>query len=119
MPPANRELAGRCGETAPSRSRLVTSASCSTKPKLIVAIALAFLVTPRPGTAQTSTHRFLPEVDLYFQRDERLRFIVQSVATLDTYTPSNQGSFTGFVELAMRPLLRVGLRHDNDVFRKR
>src|SRR5215471_9208085 len=82
-------------------------------------LMLLFAGAPRSVRAQTSTHQFLAEADAYFQRDDRLRFIVQNSIALDEDDRSNRGSFTGFVEFALRPLLRLELRHDNDVFRKR
>jgi hypothetical protein len=87
--------------------------------EIATAAILVFAAVGQPLRAQTSTREFWPEVDVFIQHGERMRFIFQNLFTLDPETRSSKGNFTCFVEVALRPLLRTELRHQNDVFRKR
>jgi len=84
--------------------------------RLVLAL---FVIGAYPAASQTTTREFWPELDVYIQYNDRLRFILQSIVTVAPEIQSNQQSFTGFVEVALRPLIRLELRHKNDVFRKR
>jgi hypothetical protein len=87
--------------------------------KPITAAILLSVAASHLLRAQNSIRQFWPEVDVYVPHGERLRFVFQDFLTLTPETQSNQGNFTFFVELALRPLLRTELRYQNDVFRKR
>ena len=69
--------------------------------------------------AQSSTREYWPEADIFVQDGERLRFILRPEFTLAPETGSDKASFTVFVELALRPVLRTELRNRDDVFRRR
>jgi hypothetical protein len=84
-----------------------------------IAGAVVLLWALQPARAQNSTWEFWPEYDVYVQQSERLRLVFQNVFTLAPETGSDKASFTGYIELALRPLLRVELRNRNDVFRRR
>jgi hypothetical protein len=70
-------------------------------------------------TAQTSAREFWPEIDLFIQNGERIRFVIQPAGTLAPETGVRQANITFSVEVALRPLVRIELRHRNDVFRRR
>jgi hypothetical protein len=70
-------------------------------------------------SAQTSTREFWPEADLFIQHGERLRFVFEAAPVLAPETSTSEMALTWSVEVALRPILRVELRHRNDVFRRR
>jgi hypothetical protein len=85
----------------------------------VVTAAILLYVAAGDLPGQNSIREFWPEVDVYVQHGERVRFILQDIFTLAPETHSSRGNFTCWAEVALRPLLRVDLRHQNDVFRKR
>ena len=80
--------------------------------------AFAFIGLPS-SKAQSTTREFWSETDVHVQHGERLRFIFQVAPTLAPQTHTSDVGVTAFVEVALRPLMRVELRHRNDVFRQR
>jgi hypothetical protein len=83
-------------------------------------LALLILAPLKTTAAQDIRREFWPEANVYIERNDRLRFQLQNLFIVDhpdyLYT---QGSFTGWVDVALRPVFRRELRRRGDVFRSR
>ncbi len=72
-----------------------------------------------PAGAQNTQDEFWPEFDLYLQQGEATRLVSVNSFNQDQNTRYRQGSYSYYVDFALRPVLRRELRWKNDVFRKR
>jgi hypothetical protein len=81
--------------------------------------ALLILVAFLPASAQGTGQEFRPEIEVYVNEGTRTRLIFQDSLVENTRSGVTQGSFTTYVELALRPVFRRALRETDDVFRRR
>jgi hypothetical protein len=82
-------------------------------------LALLVLIPLKTAAAQNTRREFWPEVDVYYDQNDRLRFQFVSRFRDDRDHLYAQGSFTGYVDIALRPVFRRALRQRGDVFRSR
>jgi hypothetical protein len=85
--------------------------------RLIAWAAVAGLIIP--ASAQNTSFQFRPELDIFVQQGDALRFEVDNFATGTETTGSWVGNFAYNVETALKPVLRRNLREDPDVYRSR
>jgi hypothetical protein len=83
------------------------------------AIVLAWVALAGLPAAAETRGEVRPEIELYFNQGERTRILFRGVLDQGTSSQFSRGSFLFAVALALRPLLRRGLRKDNNVFRRR
>src|SRR5215471_14023980 len=84
-----------------------------------VGVALLILVPLHTAAAQDTQRQFWPEVDVYYGLNERVRLLLQNSFEDDRDHVNTQGSFTGYLDVALRPVFRRNLRQRGDVFRSR
>ena len=84
----------------------------------ILLMAMVILAAA-PALAQDTRRELRPEVDLYVNSGERVRFDFEDGFVASGQPSYNRGAFTFFVEVALRPFFRRDLRRQPDVFRNR
>ncbi len=94
-----------------------------------LAFALVLLAGPGvtavlagPGVtaeAQTTKQEFWPAVGFYVDRGSRTRVVFVDSLRLDHDTHKTKGSFTYYLDFALRPVFRRELRQRDDVFQRR
>jgi hypothetical protein len=82
-------------------------------------LALLLAATAVPLIAQNAQREFWPEINYYTELGSRFRLIFVDSFTRDQNTKYRQGSFTYYLEYALRPVFRRDLRNREDVFRRR
>jgi Protein of unknown function (DUF2490) len=84
------------------------------------AVFMTFLVMAGvPTAAQDLRRQVQPELDLYINAGEQVRFVFQDEIIEGVQEPYREGHFAFFVDVALRPIFRRAIRHDPDVFRNR
>lgn len=73
----------------------------------------------RSALAQNTGNEFWPELDVYAQQNESLRFVFADSSDQDRQTNRQQGKFAYYADFAVRPIFRKELRWKNDAFRQR
>jgi Protein of unknown function (DUF2490) len=72
-----------------------------------------------PLAAQNSKEEFWPEIDIYVNQGSKTREIFVDSFNQDQSTRYREGSFSYFLDLALKPVFRRDLREREDVFRRR
>jgi Protein of unknown function (DUF2490) len=72
-----------------------------------------------PAAGQSTGGEFWPELGIYVQQGQSIRFEFVASASSDPNTDSWEGNFTLFVESALKPVFRRQLRNEPDVYRNR
>jgi Protein of unknown function (DUF2490) len=82
---------------------------------------LAFLLTAAasPLAAQNVKDEFWPEFDIYVNQGSHLRIVFIDSLNQDQSSRDAQGSFSYFLDFALKPFFRRDLREREDVFRRR
>jgi hypothetical protein len=83
----------------------------------ILALLLTGAALPLP--AQNSKDEFWPELAIYANRGQILRFVFIDSFDQDQSNRNQQGSFAYYVDVALKPVFRRELRERGDVFRRR
>jgi hypothetical protein len=69
--------------------------------------------------AQETKNEFWPEFDTFVKHGGRIRVVFVDAFNQDQNTRNRQGSFSYFLDFALKPIFRRELREKDDVFRRR
>jgi hypothetical protein len=72
-----------------------------------------------PAAGQSTGGEFWPELGIYVQQGQSIRIEFVASSSSNPNTDSWQGSFTFYVETALKPVFRRELRDQPDVYRNR
>lgn len=85
--------------------------------RIVIAGLLAATICPM--RAQNTKAEFWPELDFYVQLNESVRLDSENAFNQDQSTQNKQGSFSYWIDVALKPVFRRELRRNQDVFRRR
>ena len=79
---------------------------------------LLIFISLQAADAQDTQRQFWPELNVCIQQNDRLRFVFQNAYEVDSRN-GTVANFTGWIEVALRPVFRRPLRQQGDVFKSR